>query len=91
MGETFESLLKEVSEPINLDEVTRKALNELTVEEVSREVSYAYEHEVLLYGIDAIALTHLMQMAKDISEGRLSQSYSGYFRISPERSRFIPG
>ena len=55
----------------NLDEATRKALNELTVEEVSRSVSYAYEHEMLWYGIDAVAHTHLMRMARDISKGKL--------------------
>ena len=57
----------------NLDESTRKGLNELTAEEVSRSVSYAYEHEMLWYGIDAVAHAHLMRMAKDISEGKLSQ------------------
>lgn len=57
----------------NLDGAIIKELNELTKEEVSRKVSYAFEHEILWYGIDAIAHAHLMRMAKDISEGKLSQ------------------
>ena len=56
-----------------LDEATKNGLNELTVEEVSREVSYSYEHEMLWYGVEAVAHAHLMRMAKDISDGRLSQ------------------
>ena len=56
-----------------LDEATKNGLNGLTAEEVSRSVSYAYEHEMLWYGIDAVAHAHLMRMAKDISDGKLSQ------------------
>ncbi|MBL7054923.1 hypothetical protein ISS05_04150 [Candidatus Woesearchaeota archaeon] len=56
----------------NLDEVTRNGLNELNVNEVSSEVSYAYNHELLWYGVDAVAHVHLMKMARDISEGKLS-------------------
>ncbi len=59
-------------ELLDLDEVTRKCLNELTREEVSRSVSYAYEHELLWYGIDAVVHSHLMLMAQDISNGTLS-------------------
>lgn len=55
-----------------LDETVKRALNELTREEVSREVSYAYEHEILWYGIDAVAHTHLMNIARDIPNGNLS-------------------
>lgn len=53
----------------NLDEITKKALNELTIE----KGSCAYEHEIIWYGIDAVAHVHLMRMAKDISKGRLSK------------------
>lgn len=58
---------------LNLDEATRKGLNELTAEEVSRSVSYAYQHEILGYGIDAVVHTYLMRMARNISEGKLSK------------------
>jgi len=55
-----------------LDAKTKKELNALTDEEVSSEVSFAYEHEVLKYGIDAITHVHLMNMAKEITKGEIS-------------------
>ncbi|GEM_PF-1423079 len=71
----------------NLDGAIIKELNELTKEEVSRKVSYPYEHEILWYGIDAIAHTHLMRMAKDISEGKLSQDeFVKKYRLDFRRS-----
>ncbi|MBI4980165.1 hypothetical protein HZC30_01240 [Candidatus Woesearchaeota archaeon] len=53
-----------------LDKAVRTALNSLTAEEVSREVSYAYEHEILWYGIHAVAHVHLMRMAESIAHSR---------------------
>lgn len=54
-----------------LDEETKKGLNEVTEEDI--EVSYAYNHEILWYGICAVAHTHVMRMARDIAEGKISQ------------------
>ncbi len=56
-----------------LDETTKKELNDLTKAEVSRSISFAYEHEMLWYGIDAVAHVYLMRMARDISKGILKQ------------------
>ncbi len=57
---------------IALSEDTKKTANELTPEEVSRRVSYAYQHEILWYGIDAVAHAYLMHRARDIREGKIS-------------------
>ncbi len=54
----------------NLDEITKKELNELTLDEVSRSVSYAYEHELFWYGINSVVHIHLMRMSRDISKGK---------------------
>lgn len=57
----------------NLDEITKKELNELTLEEVSPPASYAYGHEILWYGINAVTHTHLMRIVKDVIQGKLSK------------------
>jgi len=55
-----------------LDETTKKGLNNLTREEVDRNVSYAYEHEILWYGMDAIAHIVLMRNANNTLKGKWS-------------------
>lgn len=57
-----------------IDGATKDALNSLSESDVSRKVSYAYEHEILWYGIDAVAHVQLMRMARAISEGNLENS-----------------
>lgn len=62
-----------MTEKVSLDEETKKALNALSAREVSRSVSYAYEHEILWYGIEAVAHAHMLQRAKEISEGEFTR------------------
>lgn len=52
-----------------LDEATQRALNELSETELRHST---YDHEILWYGVDAVAHVHLMQMAKRIAEGKIS-------------------
>jgi hypothetical protein len=51
----------------NLDEATKKGLDEITKEKVISSCE-AYDHEILWYGIEAVAHAYLMQMALDISK-----------------------
>lgn len=50
-----------------LDEKVKKAVNSLTAEEISRETSFAFEHELVWYGIEALTHIHIMSKARDIA------------------------
>lgn len=72
-----------------LDEATKKAINDLSLDDASREHSYAFEHELLFYGVEAVAHYHLMNMARGIFEGEISidefvKKYALSFGINPE-------
>lgn len=72
-----------------LDEATKRAIDCLSLDDTSRERSYAFEHELLFYGVEAVAHYHLMSMARDISEGKISldefvKKYGLSFGINPE-------
>ena len=55
-----------------LDKDTADAINALTPNEVSRRTSYAFEHELLGYGIEAVSIVHIMRVARGIPEGEIS-------------------
>lgn len=55
-----------------LDEATKLAIDGLSSEDTSRERSYAFEHELLFYGVEALIHYHIMNMARNISEGKIS-------------------
>ena len=69
-----------------LDQEIIGRINSLTPEEVSRKVSYAFEHELMWYGIDALAHYLVMNEAKDLSFDDLSKK----FGIGPSRYRTKP-
>jgi|TARA_Y100000310_G_scaffold124950_2_gene123772 hypothetical protein len=55
-----------------LDDATKQALDDLPGELVTRFTSYAYFHEILLRGIDAVAHVHLMRSAQDVLDEKIS-------------------
>ena len=57
----------------NLDKKLEKRLNALTPEEINSRVSWAYNHEVLWYGVEAVAHFYLMKIAQAIFKGKLSK------------------
>jgi len=54
----------------HLDAEVQEALNALTKYEVM--LSSAYYHEIVWYGLDAVAHVHVMRKAKEVAEGKLS-------------------
>lgn len=56
----------------NFDEPIKRAVNELTEEESGMEKSYAFNHELLCYGLQSVAHAYIMQIAKEISSGGIS-------------------
>lgn len=73
-----------------LDETVKKALNELTKEEVNQNTSYGYGHEILWYGVDAVIHTHLMRMARDVSKRKLPlDKFIETYGLESRRTRIL--
>jgi len=55
-----------------LNKKTRKGLNDLGSEDIWGARGFAYAHEILRYGVSAVAHNHIAKMARGIHEGKLS-------------------
>lgn len=79
---TLDEATREAIDALTLEEVDRSVLDlyherygnddEERIRRLCTEANSGYSHEILWYGVEAIAHVHLMRMALDISEGRLS-------------------
>lgn len=58
-----------------LNDEVKHALNTFTPEEISRKISYPFEHEILWYGIDGVAHAHLMRKAKELGAEQFVAKY----------------
>lgn len=68
-----------------VDDETREMVEALTKEEVSREVSYSFEHELLWYGVDAVCVAAAARDAISmIDQGNASDFMERY---KPEQER----
>lgn len=82
----------------SLDDTTKREIDLLTPNEVSRGTSYAFEHELLWYGVEAVAHHHLMRQARDVAHGKTTfpafcrkyQLISGKWKSGAPRFLAVP-
>lgn len=55
-----------------------RELESLTSKEINRNVSYAFEHELLWYGVDAVVHYHVMDRVKDVTAETLPEFAQKY-------------
>lgn len=54
-----------------IGEDVKQALDSLTEEGLRDRSCYAFDHELMIYGTQALAHSYIMQMARDVAEGRM--------------------